>query len=371
MMERRSTYRARLGGAFALVALANIAHADPVVCQKQVIKTLASFKKISLTATEKCLDKENQGKLPGPCPDTATLLKIQKKSASATDKISTSCTLGDLTALGFPNNCQFEAATQGKEGQCAALPVTTPAEFSACLQCWKAAEVSEFVAILYASHALEVCGGSLGESSPNCSDLDFSTPLPDQRSLGDTAENDCQIGIGKAGVKYLLTREKTLEKCALTGGTQASCLGDLTIQEKLQKAEMKKEVLVQKKCGNRDPVPSPPFCCRTAMPQVCMAATSRDDCTMNLGGQVMENKTCVAGSCQSQMGMQAVTWWGVCPETGAALASRDDLVACVDASADQIVDELLCLQFRGNGGADWPCPASDGSPSGAFVSQGS
>ena len=367
MTHRRSTCAASLGGALALVALVNIAHADPVVCQKQVIKTLASFKKISLTATEKCLDKENQGKLPGPCPDAATQLKIQKKSTSATDKISTSCTMADLTALGFPGNCQFEAATQGKEGQCAALPVTTPAEFSACLQCWKAAEVSESLAILYASHALEVCGGSLGESSPACSDLDFSTPLPDQRSLGDTAENDCQIGIGKAGVKYLLTREKTLEKCALAGGTQATCLGDLTIQEKLQKAETKKEVLVQNKCGNRHPVASPPFCCRTAMPQVCMAAVSRDDCTMNLGGQVMENKTCVAGMCESQMGNQAITWWEVCPETGTALATRDDLVACVDVSADLIVDELLCLQFRGNGGADWPCPAADGSPSGAFL----
>jgi len=112
----------------------------------------------------------------------------------------------------------------------------------------------------------------------------------------------------KAGIKYLLTSEKTLEKCALTGGTQATCLGDLTIQEKLQKAETKKEVLVQKKCGNRHPVASPPFCCRTANPQVCMAAASRDDCTMNLGGQVMENKTCVAGMCESQMGNQAITW---------------------------------------------------------------
>src|SRR5215469_17531160 len=92
----RSTHIASLGGAFVLVAVVKIAYADPVVCQKQVIKTLASFKKISLTATEKCLDKENQGKLPGPCPDTATQLKIQKKSTSATDKISTSCTMGDL-----------------------------------------------------------------------------------------------------------------------------------------------------------------------------------------------------------------------------------------------------------------------------------
>src|SRR5262249_46591162 len=298
-------------------------------------------------------DKENQGKLPGPCPDAATQLKIQKKSTAATAKISTSCTLGDLSALGFPGNCQFEAATQGKEAQCAALPVTTPAESSAWLQCWQAAEVDEFLAVLYASHALEVCGGSLGESAPNCSDLDFASPLPDQRNLGDTGENDCQVGIGKSGVKYLLTREKTLEKCALAGGTQATCLADLTLQVKLQKAEMKKQVLIQNKCGNRAPVPSPPFCCRTAMPQVCMAAASRDDCTMNLGGQVMENKTCVAGMCQSQMGNQDITWWGVCPETGSALASRNDLIACVDATADLIVDELLCLQFRGNGGADW------------------
>src|SRR5262249_7870064 len=51
-----------------------------------------------------------------------------------------------------------------------------------------------------------------------------------------------------------------------------------------------------------------------------------------------------------------------------AVASRDDLVACVDASADQIAAELISLQFRGNGGADWPCPLADGSPSGAFLS---
>src|SRR5262249_55060624 len=97
------------------------------------------------------------------------------------------------------------------------------------------------------------------------------------------------------------------------------------------------------------------------------AATSRGDCTMNLGGQVQEGKTCSAGSCAPVMGMQAITWWGICRETGAALASRDDLVKCLDDTADLVVDELMCLQFRGNGGADWPWPAPDGSPSGAFV----
>jgi len=76
MQIRRSGQVGTLGGALALLALAAVAHADPVKCQKQIIKTLASFKKISLTAPEKCLDKENQGKLPGPCPDAATQLKI-------------------------------------------------------------------------------------------------------------------------------------------------------------------------------------------------------------------------------------------------------------------------------------------------------
>src|SRR5262249_10687179 len=119
MTFRRSIRAARLGGALALVTLASMAHADQVTCQKQIIKTPASFKKTSLTGPEKCLDKETQGKLPGPCPDLATQAKIQKKSDSSTAKISTSCTMGDLAALGFPGNCQFEAATQGKEGQCA------------------------------------------------------------------------------------------------------------------------------------------------------------------------------------------------------------------------------------------------------------
>jgi len=52
----------------------------------------------------------------------------------------------------------------------------------------------------------------------------------------------------------------------------------------------------------------------------------------------------------------------VCPETGAPLATRNDMIACIDDTADQIVDELLCWQFPANGGADWPCPLADGSP---------
>ena len=72
-------------------------------------------------------------------------------------------------------------------------------------QCWKRAEASELIALLYASHATEICGGSLGEGSPVCSDLDCTTPLPEQH--GDNSENDCQCMVSKAGVRYALKRQ--------------------------------------------------------------------------------------------------------------------------------------------------------------------
>ena len=51
----------------------------------------------------------------------------------------------------------------------------------------------------------------------------------------------------------------------------------------------------------------------------------------------------------------------------AASAPDIEVITCVDTSANEVIDELLCLEFRGNGGADWPCPVDAGSASGAFV----
>jgi len=348
------------------------AHADPVKCQKAVVKGLAKFKKTYLNVHRQCLDAENLGKIPGPCPDSKGQQKINDTGIKFNLKIATACTMADLAAAGYPANCQYEpAATVGKEGQCSTLPVTTQTEFGICIQCWKAAELSEAVAILYASHAAEVCGGNTGESSPRCSDLDCTVPFPDQRDLGDTSENDCQRGIGKAGIKYLLAREKILEKCALAGGTSSTCLADLKNQAALQKAATKKDAYIMNKCGNRQPIASPPFCCKTGQGNQCTAAASRDDCEMNLNGQVQEGKICDTGNCTPQGAPHAITWWEHCPEQdtcpGATLSTIGDLIDCVDSSADAIVNELLCFQFRGNGGSDWPCPVSAGSPSGAFL----
>ena len=354
----RSFVAAIVAGALAIAA-PSLSYADPPRCQTQVVRQLLRFKKVLLRLHERCLDNENLLRIPGPCPDAAALLKVQKINGKVVTSIAATCTMADLAALGFRSDCAYETATGGAEQTCAALPVTTPSEFAECLKCWKGAELREFIAILYASHALEECGGTLDESSPTCSDLDCATPLLDQRNLGDTSEGDCQRGIGKAGVKYLLNREKILEKCVLRGGTRASCLADLSVEAALEKQEAVKQLVIQKKCGQRDPAPSLPFCCRTGQGNECTAVpATREDCVAG-GGTVQEGKTCNTGnnSCDPVGGPnQKITWWSNCPESdtcpGPVLSTRDDLVACVDSAADQIVDELLCLQFP----LGWPCP---------------
>jgi len=85
------------------------------------------------------------------------------------------------------------------------------------------------------------------------------------------------------------------------------------------------------------------------------------------GGTVQEDKVCSAGTCNPTMGTKGITWWQSCPEAACGaqpLATLDDLITCVDTSADGIVDELLCQQIRSGG---WPCPTADGSPNGAFL----
>lgn len=341
------------------LVLAGSAQAEPEKCQRTVTKQMQKLAKKQLQQLSKCLDKENVEKIPGPCPDATTNLKIAKAVDAATAKIVKDCTMGDLATLGFPGDCEFEAAAGGVEAGCFALPVTTTSEFAACLQCWQGAEISELVATLYASHANEICGDDLTDTSPVCSALEHTTPLPDQGNVAPGGEADCQKAIGKGGFKYLLLREKHLANCGLKGETQANCLADPVVQLKLDKASLKLDAIISKKCGNRAPVASPPFCCRSGGGNSCVAAATRDDCENNLGGTVQEGKVCGGGgTCENPPGNQkGITWWESCPEGGAALADLDDLKVCIETASDTIVDELLCWTLPANAGADWPCPA--------------
>jgi hypothetical protein len=341
---------------------------DPnVLCQRTVVKQLEKYKKTHLKLYRNCLDKENRGDIAGPCLDLVSAAKLAGTSAKVTTAIAKKCTLANLMAVGYRSDCHYGAATAGISGTCFGLPVTSGSEFADCMQCWKGAELARFEGTLYASHAQEVCGAALDDSSATCSAVGCTTPLPDQRDLGSSSENDCQQMISEATMGYLLKREHTLEKCLLKQGALGPCLADAKVQLQLAKAETQKDTSIHGKCGNRVPVANSPFCCNTGTMQACVAAASRDDCVMNLGGSVKEGKTCDAGSCSPVGGPNhAITWWESCPNDatcpGPALGDLDGLIVCVDSLADGVVSNLLCLQFPNGSACPTPTPSATPTP---------
>jgi hypothetical protein len=360
----------RIAAALVAIALAAPAHADTAKCEKTLLSGLRKYKKTYLKAFEKCLDAENEGKISGTppvCPDTAAQVKIGTAASKINPKIDLACAPADLSALGYGTTCALETAETPAETMCAGMPATTGNELAACLECWKAAELAEFIAIAYASHAVEVCG-ALDGSSTVCSELDCTTPQPNQANLGATGEETCQRAIAKAGFKYVLKREKTLEACGLDGQTRAQCLDVMTnpkVALALSKIEAKKTTLIKNKCGNnRTPTANPPFCCRTGTGNACSAAATRADCLAIPGADVMEGKTCDVGGTNKCTGGGPgdITWWENCPEgatcPGTPVTTMDELISCLDTTADTIVDEMLCLQFPP--GSGWDCP-SEGS----------
>jgi hypothetical protein len=353
------------------VAFAAPAHAvtNPLaLCHKTVVKQLEKYKKTVFKKHQKCLEKENKLTIPGPCPDALTNLKIGEIQQKVIDKIAVKCTMQNLADLGFRSDCQYGTPTAGVDGQCAALPVTTVQEFVQCMQCWKEADFLRYVGILFASHAAEECG-TLGPDSTTCSDLGCTTPLPEQRNLGDNAENDCQKAIGNSGIKYLLKRENIFEKCMLKGCDRATCLAGTCVANptaplKLQKAEVQKETVIKNKCGNnRVPNATSTFCCRCGpMGGICTEVPlTREDCLADSSCQVQEGKNCNTGNGKCEPAPKQITWWESCPSEGGtcpgtALTDLDGVIACIDSTADQIVDELLCLQFPNGGACPTPVP---------------
>ena len=365
----RSALVVAVAALVALLGAAGPTHAaDPnLLCHKTIVQQLEKYKKTHLKLHRNCLDKENKGTIVGPCLDAVSSAKLGLTKGKVVTAIAKKCTLTNLATVGYRSDCQYGPATAGVGGTCFALPVTTPSEFAACMLCWKGAEFARYVGTLYASHAQEVCGATLDETSALCSAVGCTAPLPSQRDLGDTSENDCQRMIANAGINYLLKRERTLEKCLLKFGSLATCLADPVVQLQLAKAEDQKQTLIQNKCANRDPVASPPFCCKTTGNQ-CVVAASRGDCTTNLSGTVQEGKQCGLGlTCGNPPGnAKSITWWEHClinePCPGPTLGNLAGLIDCVDETADDAVGGLLCLQFPNGGACSTPTPMPTSTP---------
>jgi hypothetical protein len=345
------------------LVLSTGAHADARACQKALAKASTGLTKQTLKRMPKCLNKDNAGKVPGPCPDPITAAKLAGATAKAEAKIVKACTTDDMAALGFSGSCDL-VTDEGSaaEAACRLLPVTTSTELATCMTCWQRADLFEFVSLLFASHAVEVCGGTLGLDSGVCSAGGCASalvPVPDQHDLTG-GDFDCQRGLAKAGIKYLTKRSKWLSKCALDGGTRQACLGDPGIQLRLARIAVKTTSKIAAACRNLRPIPNAPFCCRTGG-NLCVAAGDRDACVMS-GGQAQEGKACGASNrCDNVPGGKAFPWWGQCPLRGCdnfSVTDLGDLDACVRGKADETIDATLCYRFPGGG---WPCPSPSSS----------
>jgi hypothetical protein len=378
-----------LGALAAIVSVVGSAPAhavsDPnVLCQKTIVKQLEKFKKAHLKAYQKCLDKENKGDIAS-CLDAVSDAKLDATALKVQLAIAKKCTVAMITGpLGFRGDCQYGPSTPGIGGTCAGMTVSSPETFAACMECWKGAEFSRFVGTIYASHAQEVCGTALDDTSATCSAIGCTAPTPNQRDLGDNAQNDCQRALAKASLNYLLKREKIIDRCLLKGLSFGACLADPKLQLQLIRAEAQKETLILNFCNNYEPVAAPPFCCRTGMGQTCTVAVDRDDCLNNLSGTVQEGKVCstttcvgggnngaacttasecpggaCGGSCDNIPGPnKSLTWWEHCPNNepcpGPTLGDIDGVIQCVDDLADELVGNVLCLQFPN--GSTCPTP---------------
>jgi hypothetical protein len=127
-----------VGLAVACPVLVLPAAADPVLCQKTILKQYAVLKKKTLKGVGKCLDKQNKGDVAGPCPDALTAGKLDLAQQKAEAKVAATCSLADATSLGFVG-CGYGDPTEdgAAEAACRALPVTSTAELAACVSCWK------------------------------------------------------------------------------------------------------------------------------------------------------------------------------------------------------------------------------------------
>jgi hypothetical protein len=339
--------------------IAAAAAATPTACQKALTKGAAALTRKTLARMARCVDKDNAGRLPGPCPDPITAAKLAIARQRIEHRVEAACGPSDPPALGFAALCSL-GAPEGSAAQaaCSALPVTS-AGLGPCVDCWQRAGLHEFLALLYASHAVELCGGTVGLGSSVCSQggcASMLDPIPDQRDLGRTGEADCQEGIAKAGIRYLRKRGTLLATCALAGGSRDSCLTIPKLQLKLARADAKKAATIAGACGNRRPVANASFCCRTTGNE-CIAAADRAAC-IGSGGDPQEDKSCGSdGRCRPASAGQTITWWDQCPRRSCdtyRISTIGDVAACVRDKADEAVDGVLCTRFP----TRWSCPSA-------------
>jgi len=227
----RHVFHAILSLALAAV-LAAPAQADPLKCQREIVKRSAKYVRSKAKFLQKCEDKVLKGQLAGPCPDAKTAEKIAKQESKLRASIEKKCGGSDRTC-GTGGDDDSLASIGWDLGTCPNL------EGGAC------------------SNTIADCDG-IGECLACVDDAAVEQAIDlSYGAFASSSDNDvvkCQRTIGKEGTKYLDQKINALKKCqdqVLKGKIAGPC-PDERAGTKIARAEIKLFDKICKACGGDD-----------------------------------------------------------------------------------------------------------------------
>ncbi len=311
------------------LTLAGPAHAS-LKCRSTIGKTVSKYVQAHTKILQKCEGGVLAGKLTGPCPaaDPKAGPAIAAVAAKTGPAITKACcgadktcgTADDETGIFTQARCpDVEGVTSDAAANCSSIIVEDLAGIAACANCVAAEQAEEMNEATYS--------GFVG-TSPG------------------TAENKCQIAIGKATAAYFGTRSKLLQKChdaQLKGKVTTPCDLDPKTATALSAAEGKKVAAICKACGGPDKLCGPEQC-QNAGSTNGSACASNADCAVCSDDQT---------ACANTVDCNACTAGAVGHPCDAAADCRACSAGNVGAHCEVDGNCRVCV---GGGNPGTPCP---------------
>lgn len=322
-----------------LIGIAQPAYADPLTCQRSILKESTKLARARIKQLQKCEDRKLKGALPGATEcstEPTTAAKIAKAESKLLAHLDRSCggpdrTCGTdddepLAGIGALSSCP-----DFQELGCT-NPIAGCDDIAECLVCIDRAAIDQATALSYA-------------------DL---TPSPDAGLL------KCQRTIGSQMRRLFDTRADALRKCwdaRYKGGHANECPspGDGKAEAKIAKAVSKVRAKICKACGGADRdcgggddrAPSeigfPPTC-----PDV-------DDCAgvVDTLDGLIDCASCVTGFDGSCTNANAVTALTAFPAACALLPVGGEVLLHLDGTADPLDLDMGWTGFAHDLAAPW------------------
>jgi hypothetical protein len=273
------------------IGMATVAQADPLICARAIARASAAYVQARAKALQHCEDEKTRGALSVSTVCTAdppTATRLAKATTKLFGTVNVGCGGPDRNC-GDADDEPLGPVGWGPGTVCPDVEhagctnaIATCTDVSKCLQCIDDEVVDRTVALYYGADAI----------------ADFAS--------GDRV-NRCQQAIGTATAKYLLDRSTAIEKCEdarFAGVHQNPCPtpGDGRAGPAIAKAERKKVLRICRACGGSTRACGDP----DALVPAAFGFVSACPAVTPVG----------ASAC------------------GGAIATLDDVVACVDCVTD-------------------------------------